>query len=142
MVKKEVDASILEKLKVHRLEHRAALKIQAFLRNCSEKQKGPISNSTGLNRVVGFISRRMASNEDRKSDEKKVSRRSLELASESYQAMLENSSMCDVYIIEQCYTVLGIDPDTQSLMFSALQTLVDFEREVCHLLKMQLNINY
>ena len=142
MVKEEVDASILEMLKVHRIEHRAALKIQAFFRNDSVKQKESIRKSGNITRMVDFFSIRKSSNEESKNDETKVSRRSLELASESYQAMIENSSICDVFIIEQCYTILGIDPDTHSLMFSALQTLVDFEREVCHRLKMHLNINY
>ena len=129
-------------LKAHRLEHRAAVKILTFLRYCREKMKRKINRTSGgllsiiwarrESDVAQIKSHLDLSNEGSKNVLMKVSKRSKKLASESYQAMLDNSTQDFVFIIEQCYTILGTDPDTHSLMFSALQILIDSERKVCY----------
>ena len=44
--------------------------------------------------------------------------------------MTENFELDDACIVEQCYVLLGIKPDQNSLLISALQCLVDFEEPV------------
>ena len=85
---------------MHHLRDRFEFKTQKILHDLSAKQRGLASKPSSLNRVVDFISKQIASNKASKNKESKVSRRSLELASESCQAMFDKSSICNVYVIE------------------------------------------
>jgi len=51
------------------------------------------------------------------------------LAQESFAEMVENTSKGEVCVVEKCYVLLGINPQEQCLLFSAMQQLVDVERE-------------
>ena len=60
----------------------------------------------------------------------KREKRILKLASKSYKTMVENSKLGDALIVERCYVLLGTRPNDHSLLFSALQSLIEREDEV------------
>lgn len=130
---------MIENLKSHRSKQRAALKIQAFLLDClksSVKIKNTESNQFLTKLIRRFSNDSYNSDDDQSYKERKMSlakkltKRSQELASESYQTMLKNYEEGEVCIMEQCYIIFGSEPNRHSLIFSALQSLVDSEREV------------
>ena len=53
-----------------------------------------------------------------------------EQAKEAYDAMVKADEFGDVCIVEKCYVLIGTKSQDQSLLFCALQQLVDAEREV------------
>lgn len=52
------------------------------------------------------------------------------LAAESYQEMVKNDTYGDTCLVQKCYVMIGTRPAEQSLIFCALQQIVDLEREV------------
>ena len=52
------------------------------------------------------------------------------LAAESYQEMVKNDTYGDACLVQKCYIMIGTRPAEQSLIFCALQQIVDLEREV------------
>lgn len=52
------------------------------------------------------------------------------LAVESYQEMLKNDTYGDACLVQKCYIMIGTRPEEQSLIFCALQQIIDLEREV------------
>ena len=52
------------------------------------------------------------------------------LAAESYQEMVMNDTYGDACLVQKCYIMIGTRPAEQSLIFCALQQIVDLEREV------------
>ena len=54
------------------------------------------------------------------------------LAVESYQEMLKNDSYGDACLVQKCYIMIGTRPEEQSLIFCALQQIIDLEREVSY----------
>merc|ERR1711933_21897 len=48
---------------------------------------------------------------------------------ESYETMLENELIGEVCIVEKCYILTGVDAKSHSLLFNALQQLIDLERK-------------
>jgi len=59
---------------------------------------------------------------------KYISKKARLQAIESYQTMLENERIGQVCIVEKCYILTGIDSKHHSLLFLALQQLIDLER--------------
>lgn len=56
-----------------------------------------------------------------------VKSRAKKLAAETYKTMTENFDVGDTCIVEQCYILLGIKPENNTLILTALQKLIDFE---------------
>lgn len=54
------------------------------------------------------------------------------LAVESYQEMLTNNTYGDACLVQKCYIMIGTRPEEQSLIFCALQQIIDLEREVSY----------
>ena len=54
------------------------------------------------------------------------------LAIESYQEMLKNDTLGDACLVQKCYIMIGTRPEEQSLIFCALQQIIDLEREVSY----------
>ena len=63
-------------------------------------------------------------------DDMKREERALKLAKESYKTMMQNSKLGDVLIIERSYVLLGTKPNDHSMLFSALQKLIEKEDQV------------
>lgn len=63
---------------------------------------------------------------------KSVSDKVRRLAVESYQEMLKNNVYGDACLVQKCYIMIGTRPEEQSLIFCALQQIIDLEREVSY----------
>jgi len=63
---------------------------------------------------------------------KSISDKVRRLAVESYQEMLKNNVYGDACLVQKCYIMIGTRPEEQSLIFCALQQIIDLEREVSY----------
>lgn len=68
-------------------------------------------------------------NFSRKEKEKKYSAAARRLAIEAYEYMLDSDSLGEACLVQNCYVLIGTKPEEQSLLFRALQQIVDLERE-------------
>lgn len=59
---------------------------------------------------------------------RRPSKRVIDLAQESYEAMKQNDRLGSVCVVEKCYTLIGCQPDEHSLLLGPLQQLIDSER--------------
>ena len=73
---------------------------------------------------------------------KPISHVARRLAAESFKFMNEADSGGDIIIIESCYVMIGTKPQEQSLVLSALQKVVDVEREVRILLVFKIILHF
>ena len=90
-VKEEVDISLVLSFKYLKHQRRAALKILSAFRHWKKMSKSAL-------RWTSIIQK----DSSRKRKKEEVSVQSLQLASESYQHMIENSDLGDIIIVEQC----------------------------------------
>ena len=86
----------------------------------------------GVKKIFGLRASYEMDESDSDNSSSEREKRILSLASESYQTMLENSKLGDVLIAERCYVLLGTRPSDHSLLFSALQELIEHEDQVSY----------
>jgi len=70
-----------------------------------------------------------AINEDKKLKQGSASKTAIRLAKESFDEMNACARVGEVCIVEKSYVLLGTKPEEQSLLFAAMQQMVDMERE-------------
>ena len=99
--------------------------LQRKLSDVGKSSRHQESPSLSVNETTLEVEFGLNSNKTKKNDVSK------EAASQAFSYMTESDKLGDVCVVERCYVLVGTNSDHHSLLFCALQQLVDIEREVC-----------